>query len=159
MKKLLVIIAATLLMTMTAAAQPRAIGARFNGFFGPGVEVAYQHATPSGDQFFDTGVSFGFGTKNNPGFGMNVAAVYDWIFAKPGIFEFYAGPGASLMFLAAEGGFFAPGICGEIGAQINVAQHFAVGVNYRPGVHFVIGNGGGVRGGLTNAGISFLYRW
>ena len=154
MKKLFVLIATVFIFSTAAFAQPKAIGGRVNGKFGAGVELMYQHWMPSSNRFIDTGLDIFFGT-----FGMSLSGVYDWIFASPGMWEFYAGPGAELTFKAGDGGFFAPGICGEIGAQLNVTNHFAVGLNWRPGVHLMVGKELKFGQSLADIGLSFVYCW
>ena len=81
-----IIFAAAVLISVTATAQPKSIGARF----GYGAELTYQHSL--GKNFIEADLGYNYAR------GYNVTAKYDFVVAKPqwtseGTWKFYVGPG------------------------------------------------------------------
>ncbi len=109
------IIAATLLITIAASAQPRAIGVRFGNAF----EASYQHTV--GEKNFmevDFGVGF-FG-------GLAAAGSYNFMIAQPewttkGEWGFYAGPSVGANYL-----WYVNGASVTLGGQIGLEYTFDI---------------------------------
>lgn len=142
MKKVIsVIFAALLLGSAVAVAQPRALGIRG----GYGAELSYQHYV-GGDNFVE-------GDLGLWGNGFYVSGIYDFVFAKSGIVNFYAGPGAQIGFYGYtndEGnratGFNA-GIAGQIGAEFEIPTiPLNISIDWKPVFYFTNGNGFGWNG-------------
>lgn len=150
-EKLLIVIALAS-ACLFANAQSKTLGGRINGLLGFGIEVEYEHYVAN-ENFLNFGADLLFGN----GFGMAVTGVYDFTIGHAGAFDFYAGPGVSVIFFAGEGGFFAPGIVGNIGAQWNIGEHFALSLDYRPGIHCQIGSQW--LHSAYNVGLGIKYRW
>lgn len=155
MKKIIIVIALAALCVV-ANAQPKTLGGRVNGCFGYGVELEYEHYV-AGEDFLNLAGNLLFGSRDNRGVGVAVSGVYDFTIGHSGAFDFYAGPGASLALFLGENGCFAPGVVGNIGTQWNVGNHFAISLDWRPGIHCFVGQGWGHS--LDNLGIGFKYRW
>ena len=115
MKKIIIILASTLLLGAVASAQPRALGVRATY----GVELSYQHDMGGNFSEFDLGWSSGY---------TNLAAVYDFALSSSGNFNFYAGPGADLCLYdnvttsGAETVGIGLGVVGQIGAEYEFDQ-------------------------------------
>lgn len=159
MKKVIIILAA-LVMSITVSAQSKSVGVRLNGMFGLGLELEYQHYL-SGSNFLNLGVDCMFSPKTSE-FGLCVAGIYDFTFAKAGNFDFYAGPGLFCALVFSDPLVIMPGAVGNIGAQWNLGTHFAVSLDYRPGIYFPLalsnnGAGSSVHGNFTNVGLGFKY--
>lgn len=91
MKKLLLVFAAVLGLSIAAAAQPRAIGARI----GYGAELSYQH-TLGGNNFGQVDLGWSLGA-------FSAGLSYDFDICPLGPLNFYAGPQVSLAFASTDG--------------------------------------------------------
>lgn len=159
MKKLIIALAA-LTMGLTLSAQSKSIGGRLNGLFGFGIEVEYQHYM-QGENFLNIGADLLAGRNS---FGFCAACIYDFTFAKAGVFDFYAGPGLAVVGIFGENKIFEPGIVGNIGAQWNITDHFALSLDLRPGFYFYSYKDADVRvtgteANFTNLGLGIKYCW
>ena len=127
MKKLILILVAVLSLTAVAAAQPRALGVR-GGW--PVGELSYQHSLGSNFLEFDLGWYAG---------DIDIAGVYDFVFASANIFNFYVGPGAMLGIVAQEGaneggGFkMNLGLVGQLGVEAAIPSiPLNISLDWRP---------------------------
>ena len=160
MKKICTIILA-IAIAVAASAQSKTIGGRLNGFLGLGLEVEYEHYV-AGENFLNIGADF---LIPSGGFGLCAACVYDFTIGHAGNFDFYAGPGVALAFTFGDTKIFMPGIVGNIGTQWNLGDHFALSLDWRPGLHFVTGSdaesdtSSGFAHSLSNIGFGIKYRW
>ncbi len=123
MKKILAIAVLALGISIAAAAQPRAIGARFTY----GVEASYQHEVGGAD-FVEA--TLGLFTYNR----MNIAATYNFMIAQPawtarGEWGFYAGPGAAISTSFDD---FAFAIAGQIGLEYTFWFPLQLSIDLRP---------------------------
>lgn len=97
MKKLVILLAAFLGFGIAVSAQPKAVGARLEGFGALGFEASYEHYF--GNPNFlevDAGLDM---TGDNVGF--KATGTYNFVFAQPiwtprGSWSWYAGPGFTL---------------------------------------------------------------
>ena len=115
-----------LLATLTAMAQPRAIGGRI----GYGVEASYEHAFGESNMI---SIDAGF-----PGFnGTHVVATYDWIFpfkswSGEGEWNWYAGPGLGTGLWNFNEPHFMIGAAGRIGVEYTFWFPLQLSIDYRP---------------------------
>lgn len=122
MKKVILLAAMMLGITIAASAQPRAVGIRF----GYGVEATYQH-TLSSQNFIEA--NLGLESFN----ALNVAATYNWMLLQPnwtdkGEWGVYAGVGAALGYdykLRA-------GVAGQVGLEYRFWFPLQLSVDIRP---------------------------
>lgn len=122
MKKIIVVLIAVFALTAVASAQPRAIGIRGGG---NGAEVSYQHSLGGNFLEFDLGLA-------QKAFGLT--AIYDFNFYSVDNFNFYAGPGASIVL---GNNIFVPGIVGQIGGEYQIqAIPLNISVDWTPGIFF-----------------------
>ena len=110
MKKILTIAVLALGLSLAAAAQPRAIGARM----GWGFEASYQH-TMKGADFLEA--DLGLFT-----YALNGAVVYNFMIAQPawtdrGEWGFYAGPGAAVGLNVIGDSSFNLSAAGQVGLE------------------------------------------
>ena len=143
MKKIILIAVMALGFVVTAAAQPRAIGARL----GYGVEVSYQHTL--GENFVQADLGLiGFGAN------INANATYNWMIAKPqwtdrGEWGFYAGAGAGLgLGFITEATYFNVGAVGMVGLEYTFWFPLQLSIDLRPQLGIVT---------APNAGAAFYF--
>ena len=132
MKKIILIAVMALGFAVTAAAQPRAIGARL----GYGAEVSYQHSLGSNFIQADLGL-IGFGAN------LNANATYNWMIAQPqwadrGEWGFYAGPGVGVGFGGVSGVGFNFGVVGMVGLEYTFWFPLQLSIDLRPQIGCVI---------------------
>lgn len=133
MKKIILIAVMALGFAVTAAAQPRAIGARL----GYGAEVSYQHTLGSNFIQADLGL-IGFGAN------LNANATYNWMIAQPqwtdrGEWGFYAGPGAGVGFGGVSGvGYVNFGVVGMVGLEYTFWFPLQLSIDLRPQIGCVV---------------------
>ena len=125
MKKTLLVFAA-LLIAAVAFAQPRALGLR-GGF---GAELSYQHGV--GSNFIEADLGWAPGEAN-------LVAMYDFVFASAGNFNFYAGPGARVgtFRTSSDVAGLNVGVAGQIGAEFQIPSvPINLSLDWRPVVNF-----------------------
>lgn len=147
MKKTLLVLAA-LLIAAVALAQPRALGLR-GGF---GAELSYQHS--AGSNFIEADLGW---APNE----FNFVAVYDFVFASAGNFNFYAGPGARVGSFRTSSDVVGLniGVAGQLGVEFQIpAVPINLSLDWRPVVNFF--GEGGQRGFCGNYGaLAIRYRF
>lgn len=152
MKKFLAIAALILGISVAAAAQPRAIGARM----GWGFEASYQH-TVSAEDFVEA--DLGLFTD-----GLNLSAVYNFMIAQPawtdrGEWGFYAGPGAALgQNLFGNNNWFYLAAAGQVGLEYTFWFPLQLSFDIRAQLGGSMGDGGGFYWRLGPA-LSVRYRF
>ena len=131
MKKFIAIIAAALVFSVAASAQPKAVGLRVAN----GAEISYQH--------YLGGMNFIEADLGIMGNGIAVTGVNDFHIASAGDFNFYGGPGASLgCFTYRDGDNKAyanllAAIVGQIGAEYNIpGAPVNLSLDWRPAINF-----------------------
>ena len=127
MKKLIIIAAIICGFTAVAAAQPRAIGARFGWDF----EASYQHTVHKADFVEATLGWYGYEA-------MNVSATYNFMCAQPnwtdrGEWGFYAGPGAAITTSFDD---FAFSFVGQVGLEYTFWFPLQLSADLRPQIGF-----------------------
>lgn len=137
MKKLLVIIAAALLFSVAASAQPKAAGLRL----GYGAELSYQHYLGSNFIEADLGFLGGAGTY--------VTGIYNFHLGEAGNFNFYAGPGASVGYAVIVRHYDnvterSRGISAAVAGQVGAAYEFQaipldLSIDWRPAYDLGLG--------------------
>lgn len=117
--------------------QSRAIGARVGG----NMEFSYQYSLFSGDNMIDitAGVSNYFprnvdGYYRNYGF-VGVTAVFDWVYAIKGGWNWYLGPGLGLGYYWQD--FYGPtrinlNVCAQIGIEYQFKIPLTLSLDWRP---------------------------
>lgn len=170
------VLASLLLMSVTAKAQPKAIGARFGWV----AEVSYQHTLGPG--FMELGLGI-------PGYSAGIAldGTYNWVAyqnnsGKRDHFEFFVGGGLGLHTIFYRGSYnisakydqddnlvvtnqptwntgVGVGLMGSIGIQYQFSFPFQIGISWRPmfGGLFTNGASGFYLPGLFDGGIAFRY--
>ena len=126
MKRLLIVIVALVTFSVVAAAQPRALGVRG----GYGVELSYQHSLNS--NFIEADLGW---APNE----INLVAVYDFVFASAGDFNFYAGPGVRVGSFRTSNDVIGLniGVSAQIGAEFAIpAVPINISLDWRPVVNF-----------------------
>lgn len=126
MKKLTAIIVSVLAFAAVASAQPRALGLR-GGF---GAEISYQHSVDS--NFLEADLGWAPGEAN-------LVAVYDFIFANSGNFNFYAGPGLRVgtFKTSSDVDGINLGVAGQIGVEFQIPSvPINLSLDWRPVVNF-----------------------
>ena len=135
MKKILLIASLALGISLAAAAQPRAIGARM----GWGFEASYQH-TMKGADFLEA--DLGLFT-----YALNGAVVYNFMIAQPawtdrGEWGFYAGPGGAVGIGVLNGtGGFNLSAAGQVGLEYTFWLPLQLSVDIRPYFGFHVNDG------------------
>jgi len=134
-----------------AFAQPRAMGLRFGI---TGLEADYQH-TMNRNQFIQGNIGLDYSVLADGKPGIEATAIYNFIWARPawtdrGTWALYAGPGASLGYVADEAHVtigkevypystsgFMLGICGQVGLEYTFWFPLQLSVDLRPliGMH------------------------
>lgn len=131
MKKFVLTVVAALCLAVGANAQSRALGVRATY----GAEISYQHEL--GANFLEADLGWFHD-------GFYLTGVYDFIIAREGSFNFYAGPGAALGFYSYKedgehhSGINA-GIAGQIGMEYNFNIPLQMSLDWRPVFNFVHG--------------------
>lgn len=135
MKKFIAIIAAALVFSVAASAQPKAVGVRI----GYGAEVSYQHYL-GGMNFVEADLGF----MSN---GFRLSGIYDFHIGSAGDFNFYGGPGAQVGFAAWNDGNgngnvrFLAAIVGQIGAEYNIpGVPINLSLDWRPAINLTGGS-------------------
>lgn len=148
MKKFIIAIVALLAFAAVSNAQPRALGVRG----GYGVELSYQHILNSNFAEVDLGWA--------PG-GVNIVAVYDFVVANAGNFNFYVGPGVRVgSFLTSSDVLgLNLGIAAQLGAEYEIsAAPVNISLDWRPMVNFFgEGNQRGFNGNFLSLGIRYRF--
>ena len=158
MKKFGLIVFIMAAFAAIAVAQPRAIGGRI----GYGFEVSYQHALGEKNM---VEVELGL-----PGFrGLSAAATYDWInpgdlmipWEHKGLWNWYAGVGASVGFEGFHEIWGFGGVAGRIGVEYQFWFPLQLSVDYRPtiGVWGAYGSAGFYTNGLWAGAIALSARY
>ncbi|MBR1573664.1 MAG: hypothetical protein IJ652_02315 [Bacteroidales bacterium] len=129
MKKSLIIILAALALSLTAAAQPKAIGIRG----GLGGELSYQHYL-GGENFLEVdGGIFGYNSL-----AIVAAATYNFMIVRPdwtprGEWGFYAGPGAALgTWTDGSNSAFNLGVGAQVGLEYTFWFPLNISIDVRP---------------------------
>ena len=150
MKKILVVLAAVLGMTVVAAAQPRAIGVRA----GYGAELSYQH-TLGAQNFAEIDLGWSVGA-------FNAGLAYDFQVCPVGPFNFYAGPQAYIGFggYTDADGKTASQLWAGVGAQLGLEYCFEqiplqLSLDWKPSFNLVPATGFGWQG--IALGIRYLF--
>lgn len=135
MKKIFLIAALILTSATVAIAQPKAIGARL----GWGAEVSYQH-TLNEKNFIEADL----GLAGFANFGIQVTGVYNFVLGQynwtPGLWTWYAGPGASIGFVTNAA---LVGVVGQMGLSYEFDEiPLQLSVDIRPTIGICFGNGG-----------------
>lgn len=155
MKKIILIAALVLGVSIAANAQPRTIGARL----AYGLEVSYQHTVKNAD-FVEANLGlFGFGA-------LNATATYNFMIAQPqwtskGEWGFYAGPGASVGFGFAN--YFSVAVAGQVGLEYTFWFPLQLSIDLRPQIGAIFGQGhagfytGGLLGFAPTLGIRYRF--
>lgn len=150
MKKLFVIIASLVIFSAAASAQvgSRAIGIRG----GYGAELSYQYGNDS--RFLEADLGWSPGS-------INIVGVMDFVFAKAGDFNFYAGPGAhvGIFNYQADDRYLSAislGIVGQIGVEYPFPTiPLNISLDWRPAFNF-LGNPG-FKGAFGALGIRYRF--
>lgn len=167
MKKI-IIITLIALASITASAQPRAMGIRFGA---SDIDASYQHEINS-KQFIelDLGMDMGYNLNGHPG--AKAAFTYNFIWAHPawtaeGCWSLYVGPGLAVGFvddivpyeIAGDiKGYYDNGWMVSVAAQVGCEYIFefplALAIDIRPyfGIHM---NDGTLKDPLTGTRVSF----
>lgn len=134
MKKILIIVIAAFALCATAAAQPKAIGARL----GWGGQLSYEHFL-GGSNFLEVDAGL-YGWK---GISLSGDISYNFMIAQPnwsprGDWGFYLGPGVSLGTYAGEKQFnFNVGLFAQIGLEYTFWFPLNISLDVRPGYYFM----------------------
>lgn len=126
MKKFLITVVALAAFAFVSTAQPRALGVRG----GYGAELSYQHSLSS--NFIEADLGWAPGE-------FNLVAVYDFIFASAGDFNFYAGPGVRVGSFRTSSDVVGlnVGVAAQIGAEFVIpAIPINISVDWRPVINF-----------------------
>ena len=126
MKRFLIAVIALVAFASVSYAQPRALGVRG----GYGVELSYQHGI-SGN-FIEA--DLGWAPKE-----FNLVAIYDFVFASAGYFNFYAGPGVRVGSFETSNNVTGLnlGISAQIGAEFVIPDvPINLSLDWRPVVNF-----------------------
>lgn len=126
MKRFLIAVIALMAFATVSAAQPRALGVRG----GYGAELSYQHSLNGGFMEAD----LGWAPKE-----INIVAVYDFIFASVGDFNFYAGPGVRVGTFKTSNDVVGlnMGVAAQIGAEFAIpVAPVNISLDWRPVVNF-----------------------
>ena len=132
MKKNIIVAALLMGFAFAAAAQPRAIGARF-GF---STEASYQH-TVGGENFIEANLgTFGFG-------GLQASASYNFMILQPewtsrGEWGVYAGPGLALGTGFSRYYMMNLDIMAQVGLEYTFWFPLQLSVDLRPQIGFVV---------------------
>lgn len=126
MKKFLIAVIALVAFATVSSAQPRALGVRG----GYGAELSYQHII--GSNFVEA--DLGWAPKE-----INIVAIYDFVFASAGDFNFYAGPGVRVGSFETSNNVIGLniGVAAQIGAEFEIpAAPINLSLDWRPVVNF-----------------------
>lgn len=134
MKKVIIVVLSVLMFGAALSAQPRAIGLRG----GYGAEISYQHNLGSAN-FLEADLGL-------VGKDFYLSGIYDFSFAKKGIFNFYGGPGATVGFWNnGENTELSLGIAGQIGTEVDLESYISfplvVSLDWRPTFYLVGASG------------------
>lgn len=124
MKKFLAIAVALVAFAAVSVAQPRALGVRA----GYGGELSYQHSFGSNFAEFDLGLF---------GHSADISAIYDFIIAGDGNFNFYAGPGACVGLWMGDYSGIDLGLAGQVGIEYNFGFPLQLSLDWKPVFHFI----------------------
>lgn len=137
MKKLILTFAlvASIIGTVSAQVEGKAIGLRFGGADANGAEITYQHPLGNANR-----LELDFGL-NGYGFGLN--GVYQWVWDLSDLadgFNWYAGVGAGIgnyKFKTNGTTGLGVGILGQVGIEYNFNIPLQLSLDYRPGIYVV----------------------
>ena len=155
MRKLLLVIVASVALASVAAAQPKAIGVRIGNY---GVDVSYENYAGENDFLeFELGLDNVFNTE-----AFHFDGVYNFMIAHPdwtpeGQWDFYVGPGASVAVWdngKNENVVYA-GILGNVGLEYIFDFPLQFSLSLRPRLMF--GDGKVRRNGLLTLGLGVRY--
>ena len=155
MRKILLVIAATLAFAAVAVAQPKAIGLRLGNY---GVDVSYENYAGENDFLeFELGMDNVFNTD-----AFHLDGVYNFMIAHPdftaeGQWGIYVGPGASVAVWdngKNENVVYA-GLLGNVGLEYIFDFPLQVSFSFRPRLMF--GDGKIRRNGLLTLGLGVRY--
>jgi len=161
MKKIIVILALSMVTISSAQVNPHAIGLRGGGGnFGLGGEISYQHGMGSSNR-----LEFDLGWRGNNGNNYTHTAltgIYHWVWNIEDGLNWYVGPGAQLGFYQDK--FFNNnnGVTLSIGGQIGLEYDFndlgaplLLGLDLRPMWGFIGGTSGVGYGGAFSLRYTF----
>ena len=155
MRKLLLVIVASVALATVAAAQPKAIGVRIGNY---GVDVSYENYAGENDFLeFELGLDNVFNSE-----AFHLDGVYNFMIAHPdwtpeGQWGFYVGPGASVAVWdngKSENVVYA-GILGNVGLEYIFDIPLQISMSLRPRLMF--GDGKVRRNGLLTLGLGVRY--
>ncbi len=155
MRKLLLVIVASVALASVAAAQPKAIGVRIGNY---GVDVSYENYAGENDFLeFELGLDNVFNTE-----AFHFDGVYNFMIAHPdwtpeGQWGFYVGPGASVAVWdngKSENVVYA-GLLGNVGLEYIFDFPLQISMSLRPRLMF--GDGKVRRNGLLTLGLGVRY--
>lgn len=151
MKKILAIALSVLAFAAVASAQPRAIGIRAGG----DAELSYQHSI--GSTFVEADLGMALGNYA----GIQLTAIYDFVFASFDNFNCYVGPGAQVNMWTGKteegdtAGKFGVGVGGQLGIEYQFGTiPFGISLDWRPMWNFI-----GKYGAWSSAALGFRYRF
>lgn len=148
MKRFLIAFIALTAFAAVASAQSRALGIRG----GYGAELSYQHSLNS--NFIEA--DLGWAPKE-----LNVVAVYDFVFASTGNFNFYAGPGLRVGTFKTSNDVIGLnlGIAAQIGAEFAIpVAPINISLDWRPVINFFgEGNQRGFNGMYGALGLRYRF--
>ena len=137
MKKIIVLAALILGLSVAAAAQPRAIGLRI----GNGGEISYQHTL--GQNFLEVDGGLGLGLDGV--FNVGATGIYNFMIAQPqwtdrGEWGFYAGPGASVGLGLGEVNYLNLAAAGMVGLEYTFWFPLQLSLDLRQHIGFSFGD-------------------
>lgn len=147
MKKSIVCAVVGLVLTVTAFAQDKAIGLRFNGGYDNGAEISFQKSMGDANRLE---ADLGFGSNG----GFALTGVYHWTWSLEEElaegFAWYVGPGAGIRI---NNNGFGAGIVGQIGIEyVFPTVPIQLSIDSRPGIIFGAG-------GYNDLGGAFSVRY
>ena len=150
-------LAAALCLTVTAAAQPKALGIRI----GSGLDLSYEHYLGSSSSDF---LEFDLGLNGWKG-GFSVDGAWNFMIAQPswssnGTWGFYGGPGASIAAIGeieeGKGSVLHLGVLGNLGLEYTFDTiPLNLSLDVRPRI--LVGNGTVYTSGIFSFGLGVRY--
>jgi hypothetical protein len=154
MKKMFLTLALVVSMVGTLSAQVdgKAIGLRFGGLYGSGAEISYQHPLGDANRLeVDLGLNY-------HGLGLN--GIYQWVWDLSALsegFKWYAGVGGGIGTYRTSSLSTGLGvnILGQIGIEYNFNIPLQLSLDYRPGYYVLPTLGGSYDGVCLSARYRF----